>query len=526
MKPGQRPGALRPGQHPGTMKPGQPGTKPGQPGMKPGQPGMKPGQPGMLKPGQPGSHPGKKPGQAGTKPGRPGAHKPGVPGPRPGHATTSQLASFDGMRVKVRKASSGHYSLGVDIDLAIDEARTGKQPGGVKPGALRRGGPIPQLAEDELEAFAVPEAPAEEETGLAPEDAEDDSAAAFAADDQGADDTAYAADDQDADDTAYAADDQGADDTAYSADDQGGDDTAYAVDDQGGEDTTYAADDQGDDDTAYAADNQNTGNGESDTAYAAAGDEGEDITAYAASDESVADGDSDTAYAADDEGEADSAFAAGSTAEEQWPNRLPVQKGVFEISQAPAIFDTQEADEPPLTTQAAPTPTPGKPTRPARPVGTVRGMLNEAKKTLGLGEHPPGSDHNKITDWYNKNIARIGNGAWCDMAITYWAGHSGNLAAIFGGKGIGYAYTVAHAKKFQQKGRWHNGTAGMQAGDIVFYAWKGGRSINNIDHVGLVERVSGKKFVTIEGNTTGDSCRRQVRDAKFVVGYGRPTYGK
>lgn len=41
----------------------------------------------------------------------------------------------------------------------------------------------------------------------------------------------------------------------------------------------------------------------------------------------------------------------------------------------------------------------------------------------------------------------------------------------------------------------------------------------------LAERVRGKRIVTIEGNA-GNRCRRMVRDAKFIVGYGRPAYGK
>lgn len=155
----------------------------------------------------------------------------------------------------------------------------------------------------------------------------------------------------------------------------------------------------------------------------------------------------------------------------------------------------------------------------------MKALLDQARKSIGLGEKPPGSNHNKITVWYNKNIARIGNGPWCNMAVTYWAGLSSNLAAIFAGKGVGYAYTVAHAQKFAKKKRWHKGVAGIRAGDVVFFDWGGSRSISKVDHVGVVEQVKGKRIVTIEGNTTGDRCRRMVRDAKFIVGYGRPAYG-
>jgi hypothetical protein len=425
-----------------------------------------------------------------------------VPGARPSPGTTTggQLARFEGARLKLRKAANGRYALGVDIELALDKARPGQlpgpgKPGGMKPGGHRPGGTKPggrpQLAEDDLDAFAVPD------------DLPDDDATASGGD--GETDTAFASGDDTGGDV-FGGEDV-SDDEAYAAGE--GDDEAYAA---------AEGDGDGEGDTAYAA-----GEGD-DEAYAAAGeDEGEDGEAGYDDAEAASAGDTASAAGAEDDvtggfaGEAESAETA------QWPNQLPVPKGVFAISQAPAIFDAQDAEEDEdqeqdeaLSPQAA--------ARPARAVGTAQGMLAAAKKTIGMGEHPPGSNHNKITEWYNTNIARIGNGPWCDMAVTYWAGHSNNLAAILGGRNIGYAYTVAHAQKFQRKGRWHTGIAGIKPGDVVFFDWRGTRSIRNIDHVGVVERVSGKRIVTIEGNTTGNSCRRMVRDARFIVGYGRPAY--
>jgi hypothetical protein len=156
-------------------------------------------------------------------------------------------------------------------------------------------------------------------------------------------------------------------------------------------------------------------------------------------------------------------------------------------------------------------------------MGTATGLLAEARRTLGLGESPAGSNHNKITVWYNANIMRIGDGAWCNMSVSYWAAHSGNLPAIGAGRGIGYAYTVWHAEKFQRIGRWHYGTGGIRAGDVVFFDWSRTRSIGKIDHVGVVERVRGGVIYTIEGNKA-DRCVRVARDGKYIVGYGRPAY--
>lgn len=151
-------------------------------------------------------------------------------------------------------------------------------------------------------------------------------------------------------------------------------------------------------------------------------------------------------------------------------------------------------------------------------MGTAADMIAQARKSLGTVEHPPGSNHNYITEWYNANVDRIGNGPWCDMSITMWGALSGNGAAV--GE---FAYTVWHAQWFQRRGQWHTGTGGIRAGDVVFFDWAGTRSIGGIDHVGLVERVSGGDIYTIEGNS-GDVCRRVVRDDRYIAGYGRPAY--
>ncbi|MEU6393026.1 peptidoglycan-binding protein [Streptomyces sp. NPDC046939] len=147
-------------------------------------------------------------------------------------------------------------------------------------------------------------------------------------------------------------------------------------------------------------------------------------------------------------------------------------------------------------------------------MGNVQGMLAAARKLLGTAEHPPGSNRNLVTKWYGFS------GPWCDMAVSYAAAHSDNLSAI-GGK---FAYTVAHARAFQSKGRWHYGIGGIRPGDVVFFDWSGSRSIGAIDHVGIVEAVhSNRTITTLEGNTS-DAFRRRRRNAACIVGYGRPAY--
>jgi hypothetical protein len=65
---------------------------------------------------------------------------------------------------------------------------------------------------------------------------------------------------------------------------------------------------------------------------------------------------------------------------------------------------------------------------------------------------------------------------------------------------------------------------GIQPGDVVFFSWSRGKSIDDIEHVGVVEHVyDDGTIVTDEGNI-GDMCRREHRDSTYVVGYGRPPY--
>jgi LysM repeat protein len=127
-----------------------------------------------------------------------------------------------------------------------------------------------------------------------------------------------------------------------------------------------------------------------------------------------------------------------------------------------------------------------------------------------------GNNVNFITHWYGEDYQ-----PWCNMTITYAAWHSGNSQNVCGG--TKRDYTVNHAQWFQSRGQWHTDTAGIQRGDIVFFDWDGSNSISAIDHVGIVESVSGSDVHTIEGNID-NVCKRMVRHSNYIVGYGRPKY--
>ncbi|MEU5878171.1 peptidoglycan-binding protein [Spirillospora sp. NPDC047279] len=156
-------------------------------------------------------------------------------------------------------------------------------------------------------------------------------------------------------------------------------------------------------------------------------------------------------------------------------------------------------------------------------MGTAAAMLAEARKSLGMSGRP-----NTITKDYAKRHGNAFlNAAWCDMGVTYWARKSGNEKAVL--PNGDRAYTVWHAQDFQKIGKWHTGTVEnlnkAKPGDIVFFDWGNTNSVGAIDHVGVIEKVlGGGRVQTIEANT-GNACKRRIRGATEIAGYGRPAYG-
>lgn len=150
-------------------------------------------------------------------------------------------------------------------------------------------------------------------------------------------------------------------------------------------------------------------------------------------------------------------------------------------------------------------------------------MLAAARKDLGLSGRP-----NRITkDYASRHGDVFLDAPWCDMSITRWARQSGNEEAVLpeGDR----AFTVWHAEDGERLGRWYPGTAAnirahAEPGAIVFFAWEGTDEIDDIDHVGIVERNLGDGRVqTIEGNT-GDACKRRVRASNVIAGFWNPPY--
>lgn len=123
--------------------------------------------------------------------------------------------------------------------------------------------------------------------------------------------------------------------------------------------------------------------------------------------------------------------------------------------------------------------------------------------------------------------------AWCDI-FTDWCfiqtfGLELGLQLLCQAqKGVG-AGCSGSANYYKQKGQFH--TSGPQPGDQIFFTKDGGKSFY---HTGIVEKVSGGRVYTIEGNTSSlpgvvenGGC---VRDKSYsltynkIGGYGRPDF--
>lgn len=77
-------------------------------------------------------------------------------------------------------------------------------------------------------------------------------------------------------------------------------------------------------------------------------------------------------------------------------------------------------------------------------------------------------------------------------------------------------------KWFESKGRFRDGSYTPVAGDIIFFDWGNN---GTIDHVGIVESVSGGTVNTIEGNSGDKVARRSYRiGSSNIYGYGVPAY--
>ncbi|TDB85625.1 CHAP domain-containing protein, partial [Actinomadura sp. KC216] len=150
------------------------------------------------------------------------------------------------------------------------------------------------------------------------------------------------------------------------------------------------------------------------------------------------------------------------------------------------------------------------------PIG--KKLLDIAEKELGYTEK--GDGYTKFGEWYRKNVdgdhdEYFSTAPWCDMFLA-WAAHKADVTEQTGQ----FAATTDHAKWFKKNDAWGREP---EPGAIVFYDWSGSRDLDQIDHVGIVEKVDGRTLHTIEGNADGYKLMRKTRDMDHVVGFGYPS---
>ncbi|KAB8197326.1 CHAP domain-containing protein [Nonomuraea phyllanthi] len=122
----------------------------------------------------------------------------------------------------------------------------------------------------------------------------------------------------------------------------------------------------------------------------------------------------------------------------------------------------------------------------------------------------------KFGQWYAHRVqdTQYRDAPWCDMFLA-WAADKAGLTDYVGS----FAWTPSHAAWFMKQGAW---TQKPEPGALVFFDWRGGKSYKGIDHVGIVERVTGAKIHTIEANVDRVWLKRKTRETDKVVGYGIP----
>jgi hypothetical protein len=141
-------------------------------------------------------------------------------------------------------------------------------------------------------------------------------------------------------------------------------------------------------------------------------------------------------------------------------------------------------------------------------------LLQIAKGELGYAEKASG--YTKYGDWYGKHVDKSSaykTAPWCDMFLAWAADKAG--VQDWAGE---FASTPAHASWFQKHHAWGHKA---EPGAIVFFSFSGGKSIGDIEHVGIVEKVDGGTLHTIEANHN-NQLLRATREVSQVVGFGYP----
>lgn len=110
---------------------------------------------------------------------------------------------------------------------------------------------------------------------------------------------------------------------------------------------------------------------------------------------------------------------------------------------------------------------------------------------------------------------------WCACFVSWCANECGYIEAGIIPKFA--SVNVEGVPWFKTCGLWKESGYTPKAGDIIFFDWDNDAES---DHTGIVEKVENGTVYTIEGNTSGDSCKQKEYsiNSNVILGYGTPIY--
>lgn len=130
-----------------------------------------------------------------------------------------------------------------------------------------------------------------------------------------------------------------------------------------------------------------------------------------------------------------------------------------------------------------------------------------------IGANEADGTHMKFINWYGG----FGRGTpWCAIFVSWCANQAGISTSII----PKFASCSSGRAWFESKGLFkYKGSYTPKRGDIIFFL------SNGASHTGLVEKSSGGKVYTVEGNTSDKVARRSydLSNAR-ITGYGTPKY--
>lgn len=153
-----------------------------------------------------------------------------------------------------------------------------------------------------------------------------------------------------------------------------------------------------------------------------------------------------------------------------------------------------------------------------------------------VGKCAEGSaNHKALLDTYN-TLKPLPRGAkmlesydWCACTVTALAIRCG-LADIFAKE----CSCTKQIEQWRAMGAWVENDAYIpKMGDIIYYAWADGTNYkttdfsNDVDHVGVVEKVENGYIYSIEGNKANNVNRRTIAiNGRYIRGFAVPKYAK